>query len=94
MNYIAVKDLKNSRSLREKLEKERELILTKDGKPFGLLIGIEGSDVEEALKAIRRAMFSKAVAGARRDGPAERACGERGRSEDPARTQGTLGEGA
>ena len=66
MSYLAVKDLKNTRSLREKLEKERELILTKDGQPFALLIGIKADDVEESLKEVRRAMFSKAVAGARK----------------------------
>ena len=66
MSYIAVKDLKNSRSLRERLEKEKELILTKDGQPFALLIGITADDVEESLIEIRRAMFSKAVARARR----------------------------
>ena len=66
MSYLAVKDLKNTRSLREKLEKERELILTKDGQPFGLLIGITADDVEESLKEVRKAMFSKAVARARK----------------------------
>jgi len=66
MSYIAIKDLKNSRSLREKLKKERELILTKDGQPFGLLIGIEADALEESLKEVRRAMFSKAVARARK----------------------------
>jgi len=66
MSYIAIKDLKNSRSLREKLKKERELILTKDGQPFGLLIGITADDLEESLKEVRRAMFSKAVARARK----------------------------
>ena len=66
MSYIAIKDLKNSRSLREKLKKERELILTKDGQPFGLLIGITADNLEDSLREIRRAMFSKAVARARR----------------------------
>ena len=65
MSYIAIKDLKNSRSLREKLKKERELILTKDGQPFGLIIGISADDLEESLREVRRAMFSKAVAKAR-----------------------------
>lgn len=66
MSYLAVKDLKNSRSLREKLEKERELILTKDGQPFALLIGVTEDNVEESIREVRRAMFSKAVAGARK----------------------------
>lgn len=66
MNYIAVKDLKNSRSLREKLEKERELILTKDGQPFALLVGVSADTLEDSLREIRRAMFSKAVARGRK----------------------------
>ena len=66
MSYIAIKDLKNSRALRERLKKERELILTKDGQPFALLIGITADDLEDSLKEVRRAMFSKAVARARK----------------------------
>ncbi|MDY6844965.1 MAG: hypothetical protein SVW57_12845 [Thermodesulfobacteriota bacterium] len=65
MDYLAVKDLKKTRSLREKLEKERELILTKDGQPFALIIGISPDNVEESLDEVRRAMFSTAVMRAR-----------------------------
>jgi len=65
MAYMAVKDLKKTRSLRERLEKERELILTKDGQPFALIIGIPPENVEKTLTEIRRAMFSTAVMGAR-----------------------------
>jgi len=66
MGYIAVKDLKKTRSLREKLDKERELILTKDGQPFALIIGISPDNVEESLNEVRRARFSTAVMGARK----------------------------
>jgi len=66
MSYLAIKDLKNSRSLREKLDKERELIITKDGQPFALLIGVTEDSVEESLREVRRAMFSKAVSNARK----------------------------
>ncbi|MBW2344656.1 MAG: hypothetical protein JRF53_11690 [Deltaproteobacteria bacterium] len=65
MGYLAVKDLKKTRSLREKLEKERELVLTKDGQPFALIIGISPDNVEESLNEVRRAMFSTAVMRAR-----------------------------
>ena len=65
MSYLAVKDLKKTRSLRERLLKERELILTKDGQPFALIIGIQPENVEKSLIEIRRAMFSTAVVGAR-----------------------------
>ncbi len=65
MGYMAVKDLKKTRFLRERLEKERELILTKDGQPFALIIGIPPENVERSLAEIRRAKFSAAVMGAR-----------------------------
>lgn len=65
MGYLAVKDLKKTRSLREKLDKERELILTKDGQPFALMIGISPDNVEESLNEVRRARFSTAVMRAR-----------------------------
>ena len=65
MSYLAVKDLKKTRSLRERLVKERELILTKDGQPFAVIIGIPPENVEKSLVEIRRAMFSTAVMGAR-----------------------------
>jgi len=65
MNYLAVKDLKKTRSLRERLIAERELILTKDGKPFAVLIGIPPENIEGSLAEIRRALFSAAVMNAR-----------------------------
>ena len=65
MSYMAVKDLKKTRFLRERLEKERELILTKDGQPFALIIGIPPENIEKSLAEIRRARFSTAVMGAR-----------------------------
>ncbi len=65
MSYMAIKDLKKTRSLREKLEKERELILTKDGQPFALIVGISPDAVEQSLDEVRRAMFSTAVMRAR-----------------------------
>jgi antitoxin (DNA-binding transcriptional repressor) of toxin-antitoxin stability system len=66
MNYLAVKDLKKTRSLRERLAEERELILTKDGQPFAVLIGIPPENVEGSLAEIRRALFSAAVMNARK----------------------------
>jgi antitoxin (DNA-binding transcriptional repressor) of toxin-antitoxin stability system len=73
MSYLAIKDLKKTRLLREKLEKERELILTKDGQPFALIVGIPPDDVEGSLREVRRALFSGAVMRARKralDSPA------------------------
>ncbi len=66
MVYMAVKDLKKTREFREKLDAEGELILTKDGQPFAMMIGIDADNVEESLCEVRRALFSSAVLRGRR----------------------------
>ncbi|MCP4577174.1 MAG: hypothetical protein GY846_12905 [Deltaproteobacteria bacterium] len=76
MSDMAVKNLKKTRFLRERLEKERELILTKDGQPFALIIGIEPENVERSLAEIRRAKFSTAVMGARQKAIPKSSCQE------------------
>ncbi|AKJ63736.1 hypothetical protein [Kiritimatiella glycovorans] len=66
MSYMAVKDLKKTRVVRETLEREGELVLTRDGRPFAVMFGIEPDSIEESLSEIRRALFSSAVRQARR----------------------------
>jgi antitoxin (DNA-binding transcriptional repressor) of toxin-antitoxin stability system len=66
MDYLAIKDLKQTRVVREKLEKEGELVITKDGQPFAVMVGVEPGDLEESLREIRRALFSSAISQARR----------------------------
>ena len=61
MNYLAIKDLKKTKAVRETLGRERELIVTKDGEPFAILVSVSPDSVEESVAAIRRAMFSSAV---------------------------------
>ena len=61
MDYLAVKDLKKTRELWEKLAIERELVITRDGKPSALMISISPETVEESLREIRRALLSVAV---------------------------------
>lgn len=66
MSYIQVKDLKKTKELWEKLENERELVITKDGQPKAIMIGIEPDDLESSLREIRRSLFSAAVGRIRR----------------------------
>ncbi len=66
MTYIAVKDLKQGRLIWEKLSAERELVITRDGRPCAILVSVETDEVEDSLAAIRRALFSAAVTRARR----------------------------
>jgi len=74
MVYMAVKDLKKTRAFREKLDQEGELILTKDGQPFAMMVGIDPEGADESLREVRRALFSSAVLRGRRkaaDNPPE-----------------------
>ncbi|NLX25386.1 MAG: hypothetical protein GXY61_05410 [Lentisphaerae bacterium] len=66
MSYMAVKDLKKTRELREVLSRDREVIVTKDGKPFALMVEISPDAVEDSLDEVRRALFSAAVKQARK----------------------------
>ena len=66
MDYLAVKDLKKTRELWEKLASERELVITRDGRPSALMISISPETVEESLREIRRALFYGAVSRVRR----------------------------
>jgi cation transport regulator ChaB len=68
MTYISIKDLKKPKMVRETLSSEHQLVLTKDGTPFALMVEVTPDNVEESLREVRRAMFSAAVAKARRKG--------------------------
>ena len=66
MASIGVKDLKRPRELRDTLEREREVIVTKDGQPFAVMIGVDPECADDVLSEVRRALFSAAVVRARR----------------------------
>ena len=66
MDYLAVKDLKKTRELWEKLASERELVITKDGKPSALMISVSPETLEESLREIRRTLFAAAVSRVRK----------------------------
>lgn len=70
MTYISVKDLKKPRMIREALSSEHQLVLTKDGTPFALMVEVAPDTVEESLREVRRAMFAAVVTKARRRGRA------------------------
>jgi hypothetical protein len=66
MNYIGVSDLKKSREMWKMLAREKELVLTRDGKPGALIVQITPEGLEGAVAAVRRALFSETVSSARR----------------------------
>jgi antitoxin (DNA-binding transcriptional repressor) of toxin-antitoxin stability system len=65
MTSLAVQDLKRPRELREILSQEREIFITKDGRPFAIMIGVDAEGADNTLREVRRAMLSAAVSRAR-----------------------------
>ena len=71
MNFIAIKDLKQPRRLKERLLNEKELLLTSDGKPVAVLVNVGPmDDPEVVVQAVRdsRSRLARARASARSAG--------------------------
>ena len=66
MTSLAICDLKRPRELRDTLDREHEVMVTKDGRPFAIMVGVDADGAEDALREVRRALFSSAVLRARR----------------------------
>jgi hypothetical protein len=63
MNIIAIKDLKQPRRLKERLSAEKELLLTSDGKPVAVLVGVGvGEDPDVVIQALRDSRSRLALA--------------------------------
>ena len=65
MNYIGVSELKKSKTMWEMLARDKELVLTRDGKPGAVILPITPEGLESTLKAIRRARFSETISAIR-----------------------------
>jgi antitoxin (DNA-binding transcriptional repressor) of toxin-antitoxin stability system len=73
MNLIAIKDLKQPRQLKQRLQAEKELLLTSDGRPVAVLVNVDASeDPESIIQSIRdsrsRLALSRIRESARRTG--------------------------
>lgn len=62
MRFISVRDLRSrSAEIWKALSKERELVITSNGKPIAILSAVSEQTLEEALKSIRTARAVAAV---------------------------------
>jgi antitoxin (DNA-binding transcriptional repressor) of toxin-antitoxin stability system len=63
MNFLSVRDLRTkSAAVWKALPKEREFVVTNNGRPVAILASVGEGDLEESLAAIRRARAMEAVA--------------------------------
>jgi len=58
---MQVSELKKTKVLWETLEREKEIVLTRDGKPEAVMIPINSENFDAVRHAIRNARFSQAI---------------------------------
>ena len=79
MEFVTIRDLRlKPAEVWDKLRRQRELILTSNGRPVAVIAGVREDDVEETVTALRRARAQAAVSRLRR------AAGESGMDRLPA----------
>lgn len=62
MKFISVRDLRGkSAEVWKNLPREREVVLTSNGRPVAILSAVNESNLEESLSAIRQARAAEAV---------------------------------
>jgi prevent-host-death family protein len=63
MDFVTVRELRaESGKVWEKLEAGEEIVITRNGKPFALLVHTEPAEVEAKLRALRWARFDQLLA--------------------------------
>ena len=55
MEYLTVRDLRTSKEVWQRLKQDGEMVVTNNGKPIAVMLNVDGYDLDERLKAIRRA---------------------------------------
>ena len=67
MEFVTIRDLRlKPAEVWDKLRRQRELILTSNGRPVAVIAGVGENDVEETVAALRRARAQAAVSRLRR----------------------------
>jgi prevent-host-death family protein len=67
MEFVTIRDLRlKPAEVWDKLRRQRELILTSNGRPVAVIAGVREDDVEETVAALRRARAQAAVSRLRR----------------------------
>lgn len=61
MKFISTRELRNRPGAVRELAQKEDLVLTADGKPIAILMGIENDDVEQAALILRQARAQRAL---------------------------------
>jgi antitoxin (DNA-binding transcriptional repressor) of toxin-antitoxin stability system len=66
VRFLSTRELRNQPGHVRELAQEDELVLTANGKPIALLVGIEDGDFEEAVLVIRQIKAQRTLSRMRR----------------------------
>ena len=66
MKFLSTRDLRNRPGMVRELVKNDDLVLTANGKPLAMIVGIPDGDLERTAAALRRARAQLAVSTMRR----------------------------
>ena len=66
MKFVTARELRNRPGFVRELVQKEDLVLTADGKPIAILVGIENEDLEETALAIRQAKAQRVLSRMRR----------------------------
>lgn len=61
MKFVTTRDLRNRPGFVRDLVQQGEVVLTSNGRPIAILLGIEEDNLEETAQAIRQARAQRAV---------------------------------
>ena len=62
MRFVGVRDFRSrTAGIWQELEREREMVITSNGKPVALLTAVKEENFEQALKTLRRARAMSAT---------------------------------
>ena len=62
MQFVSVRDLRSKSSeIWRKVRKERDIVVTSNGRPVAILSGVSGDNLEQSLNAIRTSRAIRAV---------------------------------
>jgi antitoxin (DNA-binding transcriptional repressor) of toxin-antitoxin stability system len=67
MKFLSTRELRNRPGFVRELAKNEDLVLTVNGKPIAMLLGVEEDELEETVRAIRQARAQRAVSRMRRE---------------------------
>ncbi len=66
MKFLSTRELRNRPGFVRELAQKEDLVLTVNGKPIAMLLGVEEGELEETVRAVRQARAQRALSRMRR----------------------------